>query len=76
MIEPVRIQEGQRRRRILSLDGGGVRRLFSITVLEKVLEEVHHLEGSIGSIPKPCEIFDLIEGKSTSYLLAVMLGRL
>ncbi|KAF4612830.1 hypothetical protein G7Y89_g15543 [Cudoniella acicularis] len=62
--------------RILSLDGGGVRGLFSIMVLEKVLEEVHQLEGGIGSTPKPCEVFNLIGGTSTGGLLAIMLGRL
>lgn len=74
--EAKRIQDAQRGKCILSLDGGGVRGLFSIMVLEKVLEEVHHLEGGIGSPPKPCEVFDLIGGTSTGGLLAIMLGRL
>ena len=76
VIEIKRIEEGQSGLRILSLDGGGVRGLFSIIVLEKVLEEVHHLEGGIGSTPKPCEVFNLIGGTSTGGLLAIMLGRL
>lgn len=76
VIEVERIQEGQSGLRILSLDGGGVRGLFSIMVLEKVLEEVHHLEGGIGPTPRPCEIFNLIGGTSTGGLLAIMLGRL
>jgi len=45
-------------------------------VLEKVLKEVHQLEGSIGSTPKPCEVFNLIGGTSTDGLLAIMSGRL
>lgn len=76
MIEVERVQEGQSGLRILSLDGGGVRGLFSIMVLEKALEEVHQLEGGIGSTPKPCEVFNLIGGTSTGGLLAIMLGRL
>jgi len=74
VVEPERIREGQSRLRILSLDGGGVRGLFSIMALEKVLEEVHHLVGGIGSTPKPCEIFILTGGTSTGGLLAIMLG--
>ncbi|KAH9875045.1 hypothetical protein J1614_004533 [Plenodomus biglobosus] len=54
--------------RLLSLDGGGVRGLASLYMLNKILSYV-------GS-PKPCDYFDMICGTSTGGLIAIMLGRL
>lgn len=61
---------------LLCLDGGGVKGLFSLMVLEKILDEVE-----LRSYPPrpgrlPCEYFDLIGGTSTGGLIAIMLGRL
>ncbi|KAG8950939.1 hypothetical protein FRC04_007003 [Tulasnella sp. 424] len=55
--------------RLLSLDGGGVRGIVSLIVLEQIMNEV-----APGA--KPCEWFDLIGGTSTGGLIAIMLGRL
>ncbi|KAG8950943.1 hypothetical protein FRC04_007007 [Tulasnella sp. 424] len=55
--------------RLLSLDGGGVRGIISLIILEQVMREV-----APGA--KPCEWFDLIGGTSTGGLIAIMLGRL
>lgn len=61
--------------RILSLDGGGVRGLSSLLVLERLMNEIQQLKGD--SQPAlPCQYFDLISGTSTGGLIAIMLGRL
>ena len=65
--------------RLLSLDGGGVRGLFSVMVLGEVLKRVQAIEksrGYVGLLPKPCDVFDLIGGTSTGGLIAIMLSRL
>jgi predicted acylesterase/phospholipase RssA len=63
--------------RVLALDGGGVKGLFSILVLEAVMEAVQQIDAPEASeLPKPCEYFNLICGTSTGGLLAIMLGRL
>ncbi|KAH7148166.1 acyl transferase/acyl hydrolase/lysophospholipase [Dactylonectria macrodidyma] len=77
---PVRMLIGPSERhdlRILSLDGGGIKGLFSVMVLEAVMERVRQYDSpdSPDGI-KPCDYFDLICGTSTGGLLAVMLGRL
>jgi patatin-like phospholipase/acyl hydrolase len=64
--------------RILALDGGGVRGLSSLLILEKLMQEIQRLKGesSDDEPPLPCEYFDLICGASTGGLIAIMLGRL
>lgn len=46
--------------RLLALDGGGVRGLSALMILEQLMETVNP-----GSPPKPCEYFDMIGGTST-----------
>ncbi|KIO25015.1 hypothetical protein M407DRAFT_211325, partial [Tulasnella calospora MUT 4182] len=50
-------------------DGGGVRGIISLIILDQILREV-------APNTKPCEWFDLIGGTSTGGLIAIMLGRL
>ena len=57
--------------RLLALDGGGVRGLSSLMILQQLMMTVDS-----ESPPKPCEYFDMIGGTSTGGLIAVMLGRL
>ncbi|CAK7199271.1 hypothetical protein SEUCBS139899_001946 [Sporothrix eucalyptigena] len=57
--------------RLLALDGGGVRGLSSLMILDGLMATVDP-----ESPPKPCEYFDMIGGTSTGGLIAVMLGRL
>jgi len=64
--------------RILSLDGGGIRGLSQLVILNDIMER---LEDKLGRDPlrnpcRPCEFFDLICGTSTGGLSALMLGRL
>ncbi|KAF1985813.1 hypothetical protein K402DRAFT_404935 [Aulographum hederae CBS 113979] len=69
--------------RLLSLDGGGVRGLSSLMVLEDLMENIVHEEKRIGKRPvsntetlKPCDYFDLIGGTSTGGIIAILLARL
>jgi patatin-like phospholipase/acyl hydrolase len=68
--------------RILALDGGGVRGLSSLLIIQRLMHEVWRImidEGNMtadGKPPRPCEYFDLICGTSTGGLIAIMLGRL
>ncbi|KAF2468373.1 FabD/lysophospholipase-like protein [Lindgomyces ingoldianus] len=57
--------------RLLALDGGGVRGLSSLMILQQLMETVNP-----DAPPKPCDYFDMIGGTSTGGLLAIMLGRL
>jgi patatin-like phospholipase/acyl hydrolase len=61
--------------RILSLDGGGVRGLSSILILQQLVEEIGRRKHTV-TTPLPCECFDLIGGTGTGGLIAIMLGRL
>ncbi|KAM0324875.1 hypothetical protein ACHAQA_007841 [Verticillium albo-atrum] len=61
--------------KILSLDGGGIRGLSSLLILENVMERICKAE-NLDAIPRPCDRFDLIGGTSTGGIIAIMLGRL
>ncbi|KAI1658195.1 FabD/lysophospholipase-like protein [Daldinia decipiens] len=61
--------------RILSLDGGGIRGLSSILILQEVMENIRRIY-NLQQVPRPCEYFDLIGGTSTGGIIAIMLGRL
>jgi patatin-like phospholipase/acyl hydrolase len=45
---------------LLALDGGGVRGLSALMILEQLVEAVDP-----DAPPKPCDYFDIIGGKST-----------
>jgi patatin-like phospholipase/acyl hydrolase len=69
--------------RLLSLDGGGVRGLSSLMVLDDLIENIAQEEKRIGkrsrndNTPlKPCDYFDLIGGTSTGGIIAILLSRL
>ncbi|OCK72888.1 FabD/lysophospholipase-like protein, partial [Lepidopterella palustris CBS 459.81] len=57
--------------RLLALDGGGIRGLSSLMILEQLMQTIDP-----DSPPKPCDYFDMIAGTSTGGLIAIMLGRL
>ncbi|KAJ7812563.1 acyl transferase/acyl hydrolase/lysophospholipase [Mycena olivaceomarginata] len=61
--------------RLLSLDGGGIRGLSMLLILEHLMYKLKVTEG-LPDIPHPCDYFDLIGGTSTGGLIALMLGRL
>jgi predicted acylesterase/phospholipase RssA len=60
-------------RKILCLDGGGVRGLASLVILKHLMQR---LETQRGGRLEPWQEFDMIAGTSTGGLIAIMLGRL
>ncbi|KAJ7888025.1 hypothetical protein B0H13DRAFT_1888574 [Mycena leptocephala] len=61
--------------RLLSLDGGGIRGLSILIILEDLMWKLKVAE-DLPDVPRPCDYFDLIGGTSTGGLIALMLGRL
>ncbi|KAJ7817648.1 acyl transferase/acyl hydrolase/lysophospholipase [Mycena leptocephala] len=61
--------------RLLSLDGGGIRGLSMLIILEDLMWKLKVAE-DLPDVPRPCDYFDLIGGTSTGGLIALMLGRL
>ncbi|KAF4461421.1 kinesin [Fusarium albosuccineum] len=57
--------------RLLAFDGGGVRGLSSLRILQRIVEFIDPVNP-----PKPCECFEMICGTSTGGLIAIMLGSL
>jgi patatin-like phospholipase/acyl hydrolase len=59
---------------LLSLDGGGVRGLSSLYILQSIMNRLNFMREEAGLRPKkPCEIFDLIGGTSTGgYALSIL----
>jgi patatin-like phospholipase/acyl hydrolase len=64
--------ESQKIRRILTLDGGGVRGLSSLLILREIMSDIGQETGGINV--RPAEYFDLIGGTGTGGLIAIMLG--
>ncbi|KAB8216454.1 acyl transferase/acyl hydrolase/lysophospholipase [Aspergillus novoparasiticus] len=63
--------------KLLSIDGGGVRGLSALVLLEQLMGLINHKRENMNLPPQePWEIFDMIGGTSTGGLIAVMLGRL
>jgi predicted acylesterase/phospholipase RssA len=60
-------------RKILSLDGGGVRGLSTLIILDYIMETLGNMRGAR---LEPWQEFDMIAGTSTGGLIAIMLGRL
>ncbi|KAN0095699.1 Acyl transferase/acyl hydrolase/lysophospholipase [Hyaloscypha variabilis] len=61
-------------RKLLSLDGGGVRGMSAIAILRELMEKLARKRGV--EVVHPWQEFDMIGGTSTGGLLAIMLGRL
>lgn len=64
-----------RPRRILALDGGGVRGLSSLLILGEIMEVIAQT-AKLTETPRPSQYFDLIGGTSSGGLIAIMLGLL
>ncbi|KAL0938197.1 phosphorylase superfamily protein [Colletotrichum truncatum] len=58
-----------------SQDGGGVRGISSLLILEHLMEEIRKTKG-LEHVPRPCDYFDIISGTSTGGIISIMLGRL
>ncbi|RKL23426.1 hypothetical protein BFJ72_g14493 [Fusarium proliferatum] len=57
--------------RLFALDGGGVRGLSSLMILQNLMSTIDP-----DAPPKPCDYFDMIAGTSSGGLIAIVLGRL
>ncbi|KAM6494615.1 Acyl transferase/acyl hydrolase/lysophospholipase [Amanita muscaria] len=60
-------------KRILVIDGGGLRGLASLMVIDEIMKAVI---GRSRKIMLPCEVFDLICGTSVGGFVSILLGRL
>ncbi|PSR97545.1 hypothetical protein BD289DRAFT_91836 [Coniella lustricola] len=60
---------------LLSCDGGGIRGVSELVILDAVMKRIQELK-ELEDVPRPCDYFHLIGGTSTGGLLAIMLGRL
>ncbi|KAG6906706.1 hypothetical protein DXG01_012530 [Tephrocybe rancida] len=58
--------------RLLSFDGGGVRGISSLHILQRIMAKISPNDPNV----RPCQYFDMICGTSTGGLIAIMLGRL
>ncbi|CAE6408497.1 unnamed protein product [Rhizoctonia solani] len=67
-------QEGSKGLNILCIDGGGVRGLSSLIILQEIMRRVQNARG--GVTIHPYEYFDVIAGTGTGGISACMLGRL
>ena len=57
---------------LLALDGGGVRGLSTLFILQSIMGRLNYMREEAGLQPrKPCEIFDLIGGTSTGGYVTV-----
>jgi predicted acylesterase/phospholipase RssA len=63
-----------RPRRILALDGGGIRGLITLGVLKQLESKVAEAQGR-GADFRLCDFFDLIGGTSTGAIIAAALAR-
>jgi patatin-like phospholipase/acyl hydrolase len=61
---------------LLALDGGGVKGISTLILLQAIMDEVKRQEGGEGDERKPVDYFDLAAGTSTGGLIALMLFRL
>lgn len=61
-------------KRILSLDGGGVRGMMSLSVLKEIEDVLRERHGGDGSF-RLCDYFDLIAGTSTGAIIAAALAK-
>ncbi|KAF9343942.1 hypothetical protein BGX26_004995 [Mortierella sp. AD094] len=61
--------------RLLCLDGGGVRGIVSLMVLEEIMKRIQNRRG-LSKMPLPADYFELAAGTSTGGIIAIMLFRL
>ena len=66
-------KKGQRR--ILALDGGGIRGVLSLGILERLEADLRHLAGNDKADFRLCDYFDFIGGTSTGAIIAAGLSK-
>jgi patatin-like phospholipase/acyl hydrolase len=61
-----RFRDSNTPKKILSLDGGGVRGLSTLLILQKIMDKLNRDRRDNGDPEvRPCDVFDLIGGTST-----------
>ena len=64
-------------KKLLSLDGGGLKGISSLIILQELMDQVARRESGLDRIPRrPVDYFDLAGGTSTGGLIAILLFRL
>lgn len=64
-------------KKLLSLDGGGLKGISSLMLLQELMDQVARRESGLERIPRrPVDYFDLAGGTSTGGLIAILLFRL
>lgn len=61
--------------RLLALDGGGVRGIVALEVLNEIMGRVK-IRGNLKQTPRPSDYFELAAGTSTGGIIGIMLFRL
>lgn len=61
--------------RLLALDGGGVRGIVALVLLEELMKRVQTRKG-LKTVPRPADYFELAAGTSTGGIIGIMLFRL
>ena len=61
--------------RLLALDGGGVRGIMALEVLDALMERIKERKG-LAEAPLPADYFELAAGTSTGGIMGIMLFRL
>lgn len=61
--------------RLLALDGGGVRGIVALVLLEELMKRVQVRKG-LKEVPLPADYFELAAGTSTGGIIGIMLFRL
>jgi patatin-like phospholipase/acyl hydrolase len=61
--------------RLLALDGGGVRGIVALEILNELMIRVQKRDG-LKEVPRPADYFELAAGTSTGGIIGIMLFRL
>jgi patatin-like phospholipase/acyl hydrolase len=62
-------------KRLLALDGGGVRGIMGLVILKELMSRVQERK-RLAEIPRPADYFELAGGTSTGGIMGIMLFRL
>jgi uncharacterized protein len=70
-----RYRETERPHRVLALDGGGIRGIITLGILQSLEDELRKAEAGGSDDFRLCDYFDLIGGTSTGAIIAAGLAR-
>jgi patatin-like phospholipase/acyl hydrolase len=74
---PLRVFSKTESVNLLALDGGGIKGISTLVILDKIMDRIKEIENDKTTSPRlPYEYFDLAGGTSTGGIIALMLFRL